>query len=173
MEIKIKDKPLDECDYFELMDECKRLKLKFAGLKKGEIREILRKELSNPGESKDSTSEKKEVVKNEGVLTVVKKAKDNKEKTSKQKMSELPPIKKVKTEKKSSIPVFDVSKNKTVQDILKQKVEKHYKMYQLSLLDENFSNRQIAVLTNTNQGHVWNELNRYKNDPNRAKEYKK
>ena len=50
-----------------------------------------------------------------------------------------------------------------------RKVPKHYTMYLMS--KDATPLKEIAQALNTNVGHVWNELNKYKLNPSRAKKY--
>lgn len=50
--------------------------------------------------------------------------------------------------------------------ILQLDCKKHVKIYLLSKLSK--SNKEIADLVKTNQGHVWNVLNSYKTKPEKA-----
>ncbi len=69
---------------------------------------------------------------------------------------------KVKVEKKKPI-----AKTKTVK--ADHKAPKHYTMYLMS--KDGSTPKDIAQALMTNVGHVWNELNKYKNDPKRAEKY--
>lgn len=50
--------------------------------------------------------------------------------------------------------------------ILQLSCRKHVKIFKLSQL--NIPNKQIAQLTGSNAGHVWNVINEYKNDPGKV-----
>lgn len=50
--------------------------------------------------------------------------------------------------------------------ILQLSCKKHVKIFKLSQL--NIPNKEIAQLTGSNTGHVWNVINDYKKDPKKV-----
>lgn len=50
----------------------------------------------------------------------------------------------------------------TKEQVLELKCVKHVKVYKLKQLG--LSNKEIAEILETNQGHIWNVLNKYSND---------
>lgn len=56
--------------------------------------------------------------------------------------------------------------NLAIKTIVNGGDKKHYKMFLLSKKD--LTNKEIAALLETNTGHVYNELKRYKENPERA-----
>lgn len=82
-----------------------------------------------------------------------------------------PKKEKVKTQGKKNYIPQDIDTKKLLSNIAIKNIvnggdKKHYKMYLLSKKDLN--NKEIAALLETNTGHVYNELKRYKENPSRA-----
>lgn len=85
-------------------------------------------------------------------------------------IKQLLPKKKKEAKAKKSIAVSDdrvkeLKGRADIKLILDSTDKKHYKIFMLS--KKSLDNKEIAILLDTNTGHVYNELKRYQENPNR------
>lgn len=73
--------------------------------------------------------------------------------------------KKAKTPAISDERIKELKAKPEIKTILESDDKKHYKIFMLN--KKSLDNKEIAILLGTNTGHVYNELKRYEENPNR------